>query len=441
MEKDFYRFCFFNEIKLNMIFTFFSLIACQNLQRPLICIHGFGGIQTDAELTGFVPTCNTDKKTIHIYELDKDIAQQYPDCISYFLETQIDSENHVFQNPNFTLKVPPFLSTEKRNPFTSLTGYFLDRKYTLNKDLIAFTYNWFLYPVGTPELFSQLQSLIEKAYQDSGKKVVLLGHSFGTHVIRQFILQGMTESWVKKHVEGAIFSAPAFFGCAGPFDFFVKGQFSSLPITNYSTRVTRKMPSIHAMFLNYVAFKDQVVFSDLSKYGNVTAPQVHDFFVKNGFLSEEANRMFNLVEGSLKQEPKELPIRSLVLYNSGMDAIVSYKGDNFEPIYGPGDQICQSSGPEYACKHWNNVECVDWKRVGDEWNHDNMLHRIQEIDKIYEFITKYDEEDDNKKTLLYILIAVSAFTVVLIIALVIVVVVLMKKNPNTSLNNSLISSA
>lgn len=422
-----------------MIFSFLALISCQKLQRPLVCIHGFGGIQTDAELTGQISKCLTDKKTIHIYELDKDIYQKYPDCISYFLEVNVDENNRVYQNPNFTLNIPNILSLDKSNPFTSLSGYLQDRKYTLDKDLISFTYNWFLYPVGTPEIFSQLQEKVEKAHKESGKKVVLLGHSYGTHVIRQFITNAMDEKWVKKHIDGVIFSAPAFVGCYGPFDFFVKGQFSSVPITEYSTFVTRKMPSIHAMFPNYVAYKDEVIFSNVTNAGDVKAPQLRDFFVKNGFLSKDAEKIFNLVEWSLNEKPKQPPVRSLVLYNSAMSAIVGYNGDDYQPILGPGDGICQSSGPEYACKNWENIECVDWKKVGDDWNHDNMLHRIQEIDKIYNFLTEGDGKN-NKNVDLYILIGVSSFELVMVIVLSIVIVLLKKRMNSGTITDSLITN-
>ena len=299
-----------------------------------------------------------------------------------------------------------------------------------------------MYPVGTPELFSQLQARVEKAYKESRKKVVLLGHSYGTHVIRQFITKAMTEEWVKEHIDGVIFSAPAFVGCYGPFDFFVKGQFSSVPITEYNTLVTRKLPSIHAMFPNYVAYKDQVIFSNVSKFGNVKAPQLRNFFVENGFLSEDGNKIFNLVEESLKEEPKQPPVRSLVLYNSGKEAIVGYANDDFEPVYGPGDGICKSSGPEYACNNWNDIECVDWKETGDEWNHDNMLHRIQEIDKIYDFLRVNDNDEnvnDNKKIYLYLLIAISSFTAILLIVIIVIIVITKRKNRN-QLADSLIST-
>ena len=427
--------------KSQMLFAFFAFAFCNKLQRPIFCIHGLGGVQTDAEITAPISKCPTDKTRIGVWAPDDELKETNPDCIAYFLEAKLDSNNKVVPNPNFEYVIPPFGSLETINAFRELKPYLENRGYTYKKDLFGVTFNWILYPLGTPELFTTLKKYIEDVHKESGMKVVILAHSLGTHVLRTFITREMTKEWVQEHIDGVIFNAPAFFGCFGTFDYIVNGQFSSLKKTEYNAYVTQKMPSLHAMFDNYVVFKDTVVFANVTGYGDVTAPNVRDFLIQKGMMHEEAQKIFAQIEDSLKEAPPQPPVRSLILYNSGLDTVVGYKGDNYEKIYGGGDSVCNSASPDYVCKVWNNIECKDWnKNDAVLWSHTPMLHRPEALDKIYEFLTANNNEksNDNNNILKYSLIAVCSVAGVLVIVLIVLLVLKRKKEKNNPVNSSLI---
>lgn len=422
-----------------LFYSLITFIFCKKLQRPIFCIHGLGGVQTAAEVTSPISKCPTNQTIIDVWAPDAAIAESNPDCIAYFLEAQIDSNNNVVQNPNFKYVIPPFGSLETINAYRELKPYLINRGYTYQKDLFGVTFNWILYPLGTPELFTQLKEKIEEAHKNSGMKVVILAHSLGTHVLRRFITHAMTTKWVKEHIDGVIFNAPAFYGCFGCFDYIVSGQFSFLKKTSYNTLVTRKMPSVHAMFDNFVVFKDTVIFSNVTNYKtkDVTAPNVRDFLIDRGMMNEDAQKIYAQVEDSLKEEPIQPPVRSLILYNSGLETVIGYTGDNYEKVYGGGDSVCHSASPEYVCKHWNNIECIDWKKNDAElWSHTPMLHRPEALDKIYSFLTKNNtNENKSNNNLLYVLIAVGAVAVILVIVLVVVLILIYKKKNNQNLSS------
>lgn len=421
-----------------MFFALLAFVLSKKLQRPIFCIHGLGGVQTNATVTAPISKCPTDQKNIGVWAPDAKIAEENPDCIAYFLEAKLDSNNKVVQNPNFEYDIPPFGSLETINAYKEIKPYLESRGYTYKKDLFGVTFNWILYPLGTPELFTNLKEKIEEAHEASGMKVVILAHSLGTHVLRRFITHEMTKEWVVKHIDGVIFNAPAFFGCFGTFDYIVNGQFSSLKKTDYNTEVTRKMPSLHAMFDNYVVFKDTVIFSGMSDSEDITAPNVRDFLIKKGMMNEEAQKIFAQVEDSLKESPPQPPVRSLILYNSGLDTVVGYKGDNFEKVYGGGDSVCNSASPDFVCKLWKDVECIDWKKNDATlWSHTPMLHRPEAMDKIYQFLTANNKEEENN-ALKYTLIAVCCVAGALLIALIVILIIVCrrKKNQNNNTYNS-----
>lgn len=395
-----------------------------------------GGVQTNAHVTSPIDKCPEVNvgATVGVWEPEPSLKDANPDCIGYFLDTKVDAEGKISHNPNFDTVIQPFPNLTGINAFKVLKTYLESRGYTDGKDILGVNYDWILYPLGTPDLFSQLKQNIEASHKESGMKVVLIGHSLGTHVLRSFVTHAMTTDWVKEHIDGVIFNAPAFLGCGGVFDYIMKDTFSSLKPSQYLAEVVQKMPSVQALFDNYAAFSDTVVFKDYPGVGDVLASGVKDFLVKVGKFSTDAQEIFKQIESSLQETPQKPPVRALVLYNSGIPTVVGYSGENFSDINGGGDGVCHSGGPEYVCRTWEGVECVDWNRNDSvNWGHTPMLHQEEALDKIYKFLTLNNEKEpsssDDKeiKTLTIVLVSLSAVTAVLLVVLV-VLLVLYKKH-------------
>ncbi|OHT03754.1 hypothetical protein TRFO_06597 [Tritrichomonas foetus] len=377
---------------------FFTLLSIAFALKPVILIHGHGGTKTYGHLTKNVDKC-PQLDRYEVWPPNSAFADQYPDCIAYFLDTKIDDDGTVHLNPEVVLELNEFGDISSIPAFQILAPYLEEKGYTRMKDLFGVPYNWITYPSGTPELFPMLKEKIEKIVEENGEKAVLLGHSMGTHVVRTFINDFSSREWVRKYIDGLVFNAPAFYGCFVPFSYTVTGRFSSLKYTDYVAEISRKMPSIQVMYNNYHAFKDTVVFAN-TKSGNITSSNVQNYLIENGYISDEGQKLFKLIEKSLKEDPVEPPVRSLILYNSGIPTLVGYEGENLEKeIYGGGDTACHAGGPQYVCSKWKKAECVDWNINSGEYSHSPMLSRPEALDRIFQFINESGSVEPESESL------------------------------------------
>lgn len=416
------------------LFTF----LCASLKKPIILIpgHGGGGAWVTITKPELYPECPP-LNDYQFWPYNETFGKKYPECMGHLIRAVYNDTTHKVTHPDgIDFRSEEWGHMDTLYNYGPLVEYLVEKKgYEKGKNLWGIGYDWVLYYPGTPELFDRLIQFVEQVHSQTGQKVIIMGHSMGTHVVRLLLTNKTTKEWVQEHVDGIELLAPAFFGCFVSFSMTVYGKFGAIPINDIAAVSARRMPSLHVLWDNYVVFDGHPVFKNVpNKPEGIKANEVKDYLVSQNVFDEEAQEIFKQVEPSLQEAPIEPPVRMYLLYNSGISTPVSMdasKNNSF--INESGDAICHSGGPDYVCKHWKNIKCFDWKK--DDWlySHSQMMYREGTFERIYEFIGNSDDDDNNNNQKDYDykwVIIGCVLSGVFIIVLVIVIIVIIQKRAN-----------
>ena len=111
------------------------------------------------------------------------------------------STNQIEHPPGIDFRPEGWGQMESLYNYADLVKYLVNKGYKKGEDLFGIPYDWVLYYPGTADLFKRLKSFIEEQHSKSGNKVILMGHSMGTHVVRM-LLNYTSDEWFKEHIDG-----------------------------------------------------------------------------------------------------------------------------------------------------------------------------------------------------------------------------------------------
>lgn len=373
----------------------FSLILFTFAKKPVYLISGFVGSSLYATITdpNLHPQCPPNLNRFQFFPINRIFHQQYPQCLGSLLSTTYNSEkNQITPLPGIKIEADSIGNVSSIPSFSKLVGRLISEGYVVNKTLFGVPYDWIHYYPGTLELFSELKEHIENISNKLGEKVILIGHSMGTHVIRLLFSNFTNSKWIKKYVDRVILSAPAYYGCFDLVERILKGDLYVEKDENIAYSI-RHMPSAFVLFENFNLFKDKIVFANSTEDKNsiIYPSDVHKYLHRIGLLDDLSLKIFSQIEPSLIEEPFEFPVPTLLFYNSELPTPISFNGVTHEKIEGKGDGSCQSDILDKLCSQWKHTKCVNWKKNDPKFGHVAMLGVRDELNKISEFIKTNDE--------------------------------------------------
>lgn len=415
-----------------MLFLFCFLSV--SLRKTVILIPGHGGGGAWATITQpeLYPECPP-LNNFQFWPYNDTFSTQYKKCMGHLIRAVYNpSTNQIEHPPGIDFRPEEWGQMESLYNYADLVKYLVNKGYKKGEDLFGIPYDWVLYYPGTADLFKRLKSFVEEQHSKSGNKVILMGHSMGTHVVRM-LLNYTSDEWFKEHIDGIELLAPAFFGCFVSFNMVVQGKFGAIPENAIAAKSARQMPSLHLLWDNYVVFDNHSVFQNVpNKPEGIKPNEVKDYLVSIGRFDEDAQKIFEFVEPSLQQAPREPPVRTYILYNSGISTPISLDASNiFSFINESGDGICHDGGPKYVCTHWKNVKCFDWKKDDRDYGHSTMMYRSSSLERIYDFIGN-DSQPSKTTDYKLVIIVVSICCVVIIASVIATIVVIRKRNNSHS---------
>lgn len=336
----------------------------------------------------FFPISNDRKKIID----DKDFSLWLSDeCLAMLTRVELDpSGKFVTYAPGLYLQSSPFNEYKQLLSYDAIIPEAFKRNYTILKNLYTVGYNFMLHPLMSDQVYGQLKESIEKYYNRTGMKSVIGGHSQGTSFVYIFINYFVTREWAQKYVDGVIFYAPAFSGW-GTYGRSVSGKYGSgFPDSLPSMQIsTMRMPGCHIMMPNEAVYGNETVIKDFPEVGQeANASHTADLLKKLNRMDDTAYKIFQLTDKYRKYEFPEPPVPSLVIYNSYVNTGNGYayhpEANIVTDFFSGGDGTVAANGPNYACKHWKNVQCYDYNRAGI--NHANIQTQAQTLNLTFSFI-------------------------------------------------------
>ena len=239
-------------------------------RNPIVFIPGLGGTQLENSETNWekFPNCNFLQRSEGLLWAS---INPFPGstCFMDLLENEYDKYTNILKtNRNIKINVKGELGDTKstsclNNTFPNcLFGQGVYTKYLFkslnnigyknNEDLYSAGYDFRLVPFGNVldyntysednnhigKYFLQLMSIIEKAFNNNNKKIILIGHSTGCKLIslfinifRKFSNEGYIEKgWVDKYIKNTIMICPAFDGSPKALKAILSGDSFGLPI-------------------------------------------------------------------------------------------------------------------------------------------------------------------------------------------------------------------
>lgn len=351
-----------------------------------------------------------------------DVASE---CLDSLIDTVYNKTTGTFSHPEgVIIETDPI---QKADHETFLEG--------INNSYIV-PYNWALYFPGTMEVFSTLKSAIEQNYTATNEKVILVGYSLGTNFMRYFTTEYNTKEWVKKYVDGILFLAP---GIGGTFTSII--FVATNKVFMVSGPAARHMPSQWAMFPNFPLYKKCIEDGD----NFINCEDVYEHMKKAGDTDEVTDAVYESVRNFLSKDMQDPGVRTGFIMNSGLVGTCGAKKVNgtFEEVHCPADGSLETRGAEYACSHWSDVQCYDYKKNDEAYNHGGIGNQPYTRELLLKFVNNQPFPTPSKENwfsgmTMYIIIGAAASVVILIIVISVVCVVKKKKQNVQSVHESLL---
>ncbi|OHT04787.1 hypothetical protein TRFO_06243 [Tritrichomonas foetus] len=403
---------------------FFVFLYLSFALKPLFLISGFNGNPLFAtvnrndvpnEIRGRTDFCPQNLENYQFYPNDdKEFYTKYPLCQAYMMLPHYDTKEKKFTHmPGVKVSTLPFGNYSQLLNYDTFVEYALSLGYEPNVNLFGVSYDFMMHPLVSDDTFDIIKANTEKVKKSTGEKIVFITHSQGGHFISQFLSNYSKPDWVKSHVDSVIFVAPAFAG-NGNYPRIIDLEYGQFITTKEMKTAIKQMPGQLILLPNYIAFANKTVIHNFPSFGDeLKAVNISSFLEYLGRFDDEkifsfehvtTRFVFEQIEKYLKAPVPEPPVKSYVLYNTGINTVDSYRVHDYDNkvikvIMGPGDGDFTPEGSEHACNNWKNVECFNWNMNKAQFNHASMLKHSESVKKIFDFIgnEKHDEEAESSK--------------------------------------------
>lgn len=404
---------------------FFFLFATSFSKNPIVLLPPFYGsnLWVTYNKTDLPWTCPKSENDTLLWVNPKYVLPHTINCMFRLLTTYLDDNDQITDYPNTTISIHDFGGDESARyavnigllnmstvvTYANCIDEFKSKGWTLKKDLFVAPFDWRIAPTYLGNFYVQLKELIEKAYElNDGHKVAIFGFSLGGFTTQQFLSKHVSQEWKDKYIEQAILLSPSFTGTTSNFYNLWRKRSPLMPIikTEALSELFESWPIIHVHMPNEVIFENETLIygPDGEEY---KATQLYDLIMSHNKLrSQQFIKMYNKSEEIMREEPKELGVKTTILFNSQRKTPLRYnfsKGweKNAQIINGEGDGTVLADGIRYVCKKWTNTRCMDFHNPAEEYNHqplisnDHVLNIITNIADNYEYFSEVAKKTED----------------------------------------------
>jgi lecithin-cholesterol acyltransferase len=199
-----------------------------------------------------------------------------------------------------------------------------------------------------------------------------------------------TPEWRAKYIDSAILIAPSFGGSGLAFASIWTQEIVFLPFLGKFPDLMAFWGALDIHALNFEVFQNTVIYR--GEDGSlVTAPHARELLQEHGKLPNDSDKIFDKYIPFFQTAPGPLDVPVAIVYNTKIQTIIGIDdtpgNDGF--LYGGGDLMVNSAGPEWACR-WKSpkpVECLDLHSDELLTNHLTMLWNPITIDFVISHAT------------------------------------------------------
>ena len=242
---------------------------------------------------------------------------------------------------------------------------------------------------------ADLKELVEYAYEQNSRPVVLIGHSMGTTFIYEFLTRYVTSDWRDTYIKKIILISPPLGGAVVALGELASPHFwEAYPVpASMMQNLTKNLGGVHWMLPNSNAFDENTTIASITVGSNDTV-YITTYNQSYMFNSTDREDLYITVDRMMNEtnhfEPPEVPVH--IIYSNGKDTqrFLNYTCDADENwweqdcsvTYGDGDNTVPIESLQ-AAEQWigqQDDEVVS-DCISDE-THLSILHNEDLIDYI-----------------------------------------------------------
>lgn len=377
-----------------MLCSLFSLASCK---KPVVLIPGLFGSRLRGDVTKkrywYCPIVHDEE----IWFNERYLIPPTYYCMFDDMRMEWDEKNKNVKQPDYVnLTTIDFGGvTGFNNVDTSAFGihlvpyyeHIIERLekigYIVGTDLFGAPNDWRRGVLQVEQFWTNLTKLIENAYNKNHEKVFLIGHSMGGFIIDQLLSVRMSQEWVDKYIDSGIMITPSFGGSSIAYEALYSQKIPFFEFIGDEHEFVSSILGLHVHIPNKVAFENTTM--GYKKNGEpIYSKDITNFLIQEGKLSGDYLKINELARNLYETAPPQPKAKIFMIYNSGIGTLqgIDFRNGGAEPINGPGDLIVNAEGPEYACKHWKNIQCKDVANVSQLYNHQLIVYQDDVIDMI-----------------------------------------------------------
>lgn len=372
---------------------FLGFLICHAIsKKPIFLIPGFHSSALFSTITKpeLYPQCPSLPSHFQFFPYNESFLKNYPECLGILLSSRYDQKSHlVTPLDGIIIEPAPFGNVSTFHTYDAIVELFQSHGYVLNQTLFGVNYDWIHLTPNDAQLFEDLKKQIERITKVNGEKAILFGHSLGSYFIRLLLNKYADTNWVKRHIESAVYIAPAYYGCEEGLRRITNGLLliEEHPIESIAYAV-RHMPTLYMIFDNPDLTNNCPVFMLNDK--NVTPSNLTKYLYDVNIFDDLAMKIYSTVEDVLNEKPVEPPVPSILFYNSEIPTAYYRNATVLEPEYANGDGECLSYVHDELCKRFKNTKCVNFHANDLRLGHKTMIQSKEILEHISRFIQSRD---------------------------------------------------
>lgn len=290
--------------------------------------------------------------------------------------------------------------------FNKMIGLLEKEGYKEKENLFGAPYDWRL-ALAQPESFwTDLQRLIENAYENNGNKSVkILTHSLGGYICHRFITAKTTSEWRRKYIHSATLVAPSWSSSGAPLIALWRQRFPYLSFirSDYIKNFVGSLGTFHSHLPNNYVYKNITVF--VTPEGeNKTGENIFEYLLKQGKINEKQKLIAQANVEIIKSFPQAPDIPINIIYNSGAKTPLGLDTSTYKKkgkvIYERGDGVVTSRGVDLACSEWKKkgtlIKCYDFNSMLISLRHPFLIFTKKSTDLIFDMMNISNSSTSNE---------------------------------------------